>query len=591
MSEGILVSIILLISVFCQYVAWRTKFPAITFLIIAGLILGPFTGSIKGGTEFQNFFDLFLPIAAALILFEGGLSLNIKEIKHTKTSILRLLFISTPITYLLIYLIFYKLGGLNFDIAIIMAGILIISGPTVIMPIIKNSKLNHKTSSILKWEGIILDPIGALVAIFCFEYVIEFRESNQLYSDLSKFGLIIILISSLSYFAGKLVEVVFNKGFIPEYLKIPFILSLAFTVYFVTASMMHEGGLIGITIFGITMANLNIPKVKELLIFKETLIVLILSLVFIFIVATLDFEQLFAIGVNDYLLIALFLIAVRPISVLLGLSFSKKHTLKEKIFLGLISPKGIICVVLVTFLANELAERGNADAERMKAITMWIVFSSIIFSSFIASLTAGYFKVKGGNKKGVIIVGASKFSLELGKKLQEIGFQVLITTRSWNMIKLARMEGLSTYYGEILSEQAHFGMNFTDYEYLVIATLNPAYNSLIYTNLLHEFGRNNIFQVKVASENKQSDEYQDSIKAQLVNDFETVTSLNKKVADNWVIKDINISKEHTAENFAKNYDGNNINMFVLDKERLELDVVEEDNGKEYCLLSLVKDKT
>lgn len=589
MSAGILISLILLVSVFCQYVAWRTKFPAILFLILAGLILGPIANVINVGQEFDQFLEVFLPVSAALILFEGGLSLNFHETKSIKKCILSLIFVAAPISYILTYFIFHKIGGLSFELSLIISAIFIISGPTVILPIIKNSKLNKKTSSLLKWEGIILDPVGALVAIFCYEYIVKYRQSENLLLGLLGFATILVTIIILSFLAARLVKILFERGIIPEFLKIPFMISFAFSLYFFAGEIMHEGGLISITIFAIALANLNIPKIKELILFKENIIIMVLSMVFIFIVANLDYNKILSVSIFDILLIILFLFLVRPISIFAALLFTKDYKFKEKIFLGLIAPKGVICVVLVTFLSGMLTKYNIDGVDRMLTITMWTVFLSIVSSSFIAAFASRYFNVRSENEAGVILVGGSGFVLELGKKLQDIGFKVMIVSQSFDAVTKARMSGLTAYHGEILSEQAHFSMHHSDYQYLIIASENPAYNSLVYTNLLYEFGRSNIFQVKTEETQKKSNAYNENLKAKLLTDEASIADLNSKLTEGWLFKRINISEDFTVDDVDKAYGKEHIKLFKFRRNRMSLSKIDNSFERESSIILFSKE--
>ena len=275
------------IGIAAQWIAWRTHLPAIALLLLTGLIAGPFTGYLDPAVDFGEVYRPIIALAVAIILFEGGLTLNFKEINETSKAVRRIIIFGGPIVWGLGTLAAHYAGGLSWQTAIILGGLLVVTGPTVIMPLLRQARLKPRAASLLRWEAIVNDPIGALFAVFSFEVFLvlnNVHEAENLFLNTIIAGLIAL---PGAFFLGRFLVWLFINGHIPEFLKAPTLLATALAANAFTNLFLEEAGLMTVTVMGITLANSRIASLTEMRRFKETITVLLVSGVFILLTASL----------------------------------------------------------------------------------------------------------------------------------------------------------------------------------------------------------------------------------------------------------------------------------------------------------------
>src|SRR5690625_707855 len=209
-----------------QWLAWKFSMPAIVVMSIAGLIVGPFLGIMNPEESFGDLYRPIISVAVAIILFEGSLDLNRKEISDIGRPILRIATVGALIAWILGSLTAHYMAGLSWEVAFVIGGLFVVTGPTVIMPLLRQSKLKPRPAKILKWEGIIVDPIGVLVAVFAFEIITFFTSEQQDATMLLLFFATALFAVILGWFCGRVLGYMFEIGFIPEFLKSPVVFAV-----------------------------------------------------------------------------------------------------------------------------------------------------------------------------------------------------------------------------------------------------------------------------------------------------------------------------------------------------------------------------
>lgn len=566
MLESILFQIVAIIAlgIMSQWLAWRFRLPAIVVMSLAGLIVGPFLGLLNPKESFGDIFNPVISLAVAIILFEGSLSLDIREIKDSRKSIFRISTIGSFIAWIAGSFAAHYLAGISLDVAFIIGGIFIVTGPTVIMPLLRQAKLKERPATILKWEGIVVDPFGALVALFALQVVLWSNDSITGHSLLLFFGASIlsaVIGAGAGFLLGKLLE----HGYIPEFLKSPIVLVSVLLVFVLTDTIMHETGLLAVTAMGIIMANMHLTSLKDLLHFKENISVLLISGVFIMLTASLSVDTLMDIlSWNMLIFVLVMLFIVRPLSIWLA-TIGVGLTTQERILIGWIAPRGIVALTVSGFFASVLKEEGFPDADIITALTLALVFATVLAHGFSISWLAKKLNLRATDEAGVMIVGGSRFSAVFGEALQSFNKPVLVIDRSWGSLNHARQLGLRTEVGDILSENTEYHVDLTPYEMLIAATEDDAYNALICQHFVPELGREHIFQTPRHTGDPGG--YNKSIGGKILCDEEyDIHALDRLIEEGYMIRKTQLTDQYTLGDFMGDKEHKTIPLFAVDSE-------------------------
>lgn len=521
------IAIIGALGVGAQWLAWRLALPAIVLMVIAGLLAGPvfkilwppnvFTGGpAPMELLFGEFYRPLIGVAVAVILFEGGLTLNFAELRGLGKGVRRLVLPGVLIAWLLGTIAAVFIGGLEPEIALVFAGIMVVTGPTVIIPLLRQSKLNQRPAALLKWEGIVNDPIGALFAVLVYEVVTFESATGLAHSPAEIFGSLVLaamLAIGLGFALGRFAATMFRRGWAPEYLKPPILFALVLIGFEVANLLQDEAGLVAVTAMGVTLANARIASINEIRQFKESIATLLVSGVFIVLTANLTFETMSALRGRDFLLIATMLFVVRPMTVFLS-TLGAGLSWRERLLVGWIAPRGIVAVAVSSFFGaalvdfytggflpsttqgGQLADAALVDsAERLIPLAFAMVFATVVLHGFTIGPLAKALGLAVKERPGVLIVGASPWSTALAAKLKELEIPVMIADSSWRRLQPARLADVPTYYGEILSEVTEHHLDLNRFGTLLAVSGNEAHNALVATDLAPELGRAKIFQL------------------------------------------------------------------------------------------------
>lgn len=478
-----------------QWLAWKFNIPAIVVMSIAGLIVGPFLGIMNPEESFGDLYRPIISVAVAIILFEGSIDLNRKEVSDVGRPIFRIATIGAFIAWILGSLTAHYIAGLSWEVAFVIGGLFVVTGPTVIMPLLRQSKLKPRVATILKWEGIVVDPLGVLLAVFAFEIITFFTLPTKGVIDLLFFFLIAILATLMGWVGGHFIGWLFEGGRVPEFLKSPIVFSFVIFIFTIPDEIIQGTGLLAVTALGMTLANIGINSLHDFRHFKENLSVLLISAIFIMLAASLEMEtiiEIFQPNILGYVLLMMFI--VRPLSIFIS-TFRTELSLQERALIGWIAPRGIVALTVSSYFASILLDAGYEDAKMLTTLTFGLVFFTVVVHGFTLGPFAKRLNLSLEGNDGVLIVGSNKFTVELAQSLQKVNRPVLIVDNSWRNLRLARQADVPYHYGEILSEQTEYNLDTIPYDVIVAATVSYSYNSLICTAFLPEYGRMNVFKV------------------------------------------------------------------------------------------------
>ena len=496
MAQELLIGlgIIVLFGMIAQWMAWRLHLPAILLLLVLGIIAGPVSGLVDTQKLFGNLLFPFVSLSVSIILFEGGLSLKFSEFKNVGKTIRNLISFGALITWTISTLAAYFILNLEFKLALLFGAILIVTGPTVILPILRQIRPKGNLHSIAKWEGIMIDPVGAVIAVLVFEEIMS--GGFQQFTAVSVLGLLktIVLGFGIGWVGAQIIIIFFKKYWIPDYLHNTAAIMMVITTFIISNLIQHESGLLTVTILGIVLANQNKVSIKHIIEFKENLRIILISTLFIVLAARLQIEDLGQFNLDTVLFLCVLIFIARPVSVFVSTIGQNLH-FKEKIFLSWLAPRGILAAAVSSIFAIELANNGYSDAERLIPLTFIVIIVTVTLYGLSAVPLSRILKISDTNPQGVLIVGAHKWARELGEVLSNLGLKVLMVDSNPKNIGKARRQNLNAEVANIISEDVIDQLNLQGIGKLMALTPNDEVNALAALHFEDIFGRGEVYQI------------------------------------------------------------------------------------------------
>lgn len=501
MTEEILIylSTILVLGIVAQWLAWRLGLPSILVLLIFGLVAGPITGFLDPDQILGPLLVPLVSLSVAVILFEGGLNLKIDELREIGTVVRNLITAGVLVTWAMTSLAAHLILGLDPDIAILFGSILVVTGPTVILPMLLHVRPSGRVGNIAKWEGIMNDPIGAMLAVLVFQAILMGGAGGA--TAATVLGIMkTIFIGVLIGVAGEIFLVQFLKRYwIPDYLQNPAALMVVVTVFTISEQFQIESGLFAVTVMGVALANQNAVAVKHIIEFKENLRVLLIAALFIVLAGRLSVADLDYIDGYSLLFLGILMLIVRPAAVIVS-TWGAKLRWQELVFLSWMAPRGIVAASVSSVFALRLVEEGFAQAETLAPLTFFVIIGTVAIYGIGAAPLACWLGLAQSNPQGVLIVGANAWAQKIAQALQEAGVRVLVVDSNYSQISQAYETGLPTYHGNIMADHVLEEIDLEGMGHLMALTSNDKANSLISYHLSGIFGRANVYQLPPMTE-------------------------------------------------------------------------------------------
>ncbi|MFP2995143.1 cation:proton antiporter [Spongiivirga sp. MCCC 1A20706] len=514
---------IIILGILAQWVAWKFKIPAILPLILIGLLVGPVSTlfSADGTKWIEPIWDgnkglfpgeglfHFVSLAIGIILFEGGLTLKRSEISKVGPVIVKLISLGSVVTFLGAGVAAHYLFGLSWQISMLFAGLIIVTGPTVISPILRNIPLKKDISAVLKWEGILIDPIGALVAVLVFEFISVGDEGGFTKQAFIEFGKIVLIGFSFGISAGYALYWFIKKKWIPHYLLNVATLSVVLLVFVESDLFAHESGLLAVVVMGMFLGNSDVPSLKELLYFKESLSVLLISILFILLAANITIDDLMLVyNWNTAILLAIVIFIVRPIGVFLstqgsGLKFN------EKLFISWVGPRGIVAAGIASLFGTKLVLKGEPGAEYITPLVFTMVLGTVLLNATTARLFAKLVGVFLNKSEGILIVGASEVARLIAKYLDKNGRHVVLIDSNNENIEKAKAMDLDAETANVFSDDLANDVELSDIGYLMALTGSESVNKYAINRFEKQLGEHGAFRLVTTQEMKNSSKLPD----------------------------------------------------------------------------------
>lgn len=546
----------------CQWLSWWIKLPAILFLLTTGILIGPVFELLNPDDLFGDLLFPFISLAVAIVLFEGSLTLRFSEIKGLGHVVRRLLSSGLLITWAITSLATYWLLSLPIELAILFGALTVVTGPTVIMPMLRSVRPNARVANILRWEGIVIDPIGALLAVLVFEFIIAgigaeaFSHTALIFLSQVFTGL------AIGSGAGYLLGLTLRRHWIPSYLQNLATFCIVLATFAVSNEIQHESGLLTVTIMGIWLANMKDVHTEDILDFKESLSLLFISGLFIILAARINLDQFLSLGWPALGVLFAMQFIARPLKVIAA-SWGSTLSWQERFVLAWIAPRGIIAAAISALFAIQLEQQGYEQAAVLVPLTFMIIIGTVGFQSITAAPIARLLKVAEPEPTGFLLIGANPLARAIAKALDEHGFNTVLADTNWDHIRSALIEGRKTFFGNVVSERADRRLELVGIGRLLALSPYHEANCLAVMRYRNEFGRENTFSlpVDVETEEERSKEPQCG-RIAFGNEF-SYSYLNQMLAKDAKIHSTELTESFGLDEFDKLHGNRAVKLFAI----------------------------
>ncbi len=569
------VSSIIVLGIAAQWIAAKLRLPSILLLLLGGFLAGPATGLLDPDELFGDILPTLVSLAVGIILFDGGLSLRFSEVREVRSAVRRLITVGAVVTWVVGTLAANVLLGFGWRMSLLLAAILIVSGPTVILPLLRHIRPTGKVGSVLKWEGIFIDPVGAVLAVLVFEVIVAGGERQEF--TLNVLGGLLrtgVVGGAVGLGAAFLMVVLLRRFLIPNHLEIPVTLMMVVAAFAASNVLQPESGLLAVTVMGVGLANQRVTPIRHIVEFNETVGVLLTSVLFIVLAARLDLSDFDGVSGAIVAFVAVLVFVARPLATWVS-TIGAGMTWRERVVVGWMAPRGIVAASVASLFALRLGQANVENAELLVPYT----FATIVGTVAIYGLTAGPLARRLGvadpDPRGVLIVGAHAWAREIAASLQDAGVKVVLVPINRGELAAARLDGFQVHVGSILQEDALERVDLDGVGQVIAITHNEEFNALAGLRFMEVLGRQHVFQLPADREPGQDNEVTHELRGRLLfGSAVTYQHLAERFRDGAVVKRTKLTDEFDLDDLRAQYDGEVTPLFVLSGGGL--DVVSQD---------------
>jgi len=560
---GVMLTGMLLVGFLAQWLAWRVKLPAILFLLLAGLVLGPVSGVLQPDKLLGELLFPMVSLAVAVILFEGSLTLRFHELRGIGGAVRGMVSYGALVSLVMLALCAHWIAGLDWAVSWLFGALSCVTGPTVIAPMLRTLRPNARIANTLRWEGIVIDPLGALFAVLIFEAIVSRQQGHTIGVFVATVLCGVVIGALMALLLGFLLR----RQMIPEYLQNYGALAAVLLAFSASNTITHESGLLAVTVMGIALGNMRGVHVDDILDFKEHLSTLLVSLLFILLAARLPWPlpqgTLWA-G------IAVFLVAqfvVRPVSVAVA-CLGSALTWRERALIAWVAPRGIVAAAVSALFALQLEKLGMPGAEALVPLVFILIVGTVVLQSATARPLASWLMVADPHPNGVLIFGADKVARTVARMLHRAGIKVVVADDDWDGVRKARMEGVPTFFGNPASSYAERHLDLTGIGCLLAMSTHRERNSLACVHYRQEFGRDKVYRLRnlAPSESTGRASLADNLLAPaLFADEMTHDRFAELLAGGWKLKTTRLSATFDWPHFVEQYGQASVLLFGVEE--------------------------
>jgi NhaP-type Na+/H+ or K+/H+ antiporter len=507
------ITVVVVLGIGAQWAAWRFRLPSILLLLLVGFLAGPVLGILDPQSLQGDWLFAFVSLSIGIILFEGGLSLRLSELREVGSTVFNLITIGVLITWVCGAAGAYYILEFDVGLAVLIGAILTVTGPTVVVPLLRHVRPKGRVSTIAKWEGITIDPIGAILAVLVLETLVLLNDPAQGGAGTEAaiehvavgLGLEIFVALGVSVVATMLLVVILRRRMVPDFLRNPVTLMVVVAAFVIANVLQHESGLLATTLMGIALANQPYVSVQRIIEFKENLQVLLIGSLFVLLSARLDMSALNYIDLEVLIFLGILVVLVRPLAVFVS-SFGSNLDWEEKTFLSWLAPRGIVAAAVASLFAYQLRPIYPGEVDGMVPVIFAVIVGTVAIYGLTLAPLARWLDLAEPNPDGLLFVGAAPWVRTVAHHVQELGHSVALLDNNPDHVQAAREEGLSAHQGNVLSENILDEITLSGIGHLLITIPNDEVASLAALHFSEVFETTDIYQLAAQPDSRHGGE-------------------------------------------------------------------------------------
>lgn len=475
-----------------QWLGWRLRVPAIVFLLGGGLVAGPLSGALDPDRTFGELLFPLVSLAVALILFEGALGLGWRGVRAAGTTVWLLITIGAGITVVGTTLAARYLLDVEWDLAVLLGAVLVVTGPTVIGPIVRAIGLRGRLGAILEAEGTLIDPVGAILTVLVFEALFESHNGTR--SIVSQVMTTVGVGAIVGVAAAVALIAAFSRYVVPDQLHNVATLTAVIGAFAVANGVRRESGLVAVTVMGVALASQSRIPVQHVLEFNETLRILAISALFVLLGARIEPDTLRELEWRNMAFLTALVVVVRPLCVFVA-TLRSGLARRERLFLALTAPRGIVAAAIASVFSLQLAEIGVENSQILVAATFTVIGGTVLISGLGSRFLATRLRLIDSANETIIVLGANPVAREFASALAHHGAPVRLVDLDRRKLATARMTGLLAHRGSVFADKTWQDAGIQTAACFVAMTSSDELNVLASRHAAAVLGRKHVFQL------------------------------------------------------------------------------------------------
>lgn len=563
--------VIVVAGIAAQWLAWRVRLPAIVLLLVAGFVVGPLGDVVAPDALLGPSLPAVVSLGVGLVLFEGSLGLDLRQLQAARRVILLLVTVGVLVTWAAATGAASVVLDLRPGLALLVGAICVVTGPTVIGPLLAHIRPTGAVGPVLRGEGILGDAIGATLAVLVFEAVLTQESPGAATGSVARGVLVTVGAgTALGLLAAGLLVVLLRQFLIPDFLQSAVTIAVVLGAFTIANEIQEEAGLLTVTVTGIALATQRWVSVRNIVEFSESVGILVVSGLFIVLSARLDSSDLEGIGVRALVFLVVLVLAIRPLAVGLA-SLGSKLGKRERLFVATVAPRGIVAAATASIFGLRLAEAGDAEAQRVTSVIFVVVVGTILVYGFGAPWVARRLGLAERSPQGVLIVGAHPWARRVARTLADAGFRVVLADTQWSQVTAARLDGFTTFYGSVLSARVFEELDLAGIGRLLALTANDELNALAAQRFAPLFGSEHVYQLPPSRTTPGRDDLPDHLRGRfLFAPDATYETLSDRFAAGTTVKSTNITDQFEMTSFRARYGEEALPLFLVNDDRLSV---------------------
>ncbi len=485
-SPALSVALALVVGLVAQSLAHHLRLPGIVLLLAAGVLLGPDGAGLIAPEGLGGALRTLVGFAVAVILFEGGLNLDLARLRREASTIRRLVFLGAVVTAIGATLAARFIMGWGWIMASLFGTLVIVTGPTVITPLLRRIRVKSSVATILEAEGVLIDPVGAIVAVLALEVVLN-TSGGSGQEQLAAFGFRFGVGVLMGLAGGLLLALLLRfHRLVPDEMQNVFALSVVLALFQVSDWMVHESGILTVTVAGLVFGNLRTQALRDLRDFKEQLTVMFIGLLFVLLAADVRMAEVTALGLPGLATVGALMFVVRPVGVALC-TWGSRLTLQERLFLCWLAPRGIVAAAVATVFAQSMDEAQIPGGASLRALVFMVIAVTVLLQGLTGGMVASVLGVRRAASRVLVILGANPLARALGVSLAREGQEVTLVDRNPEAVQRAEQDGLRVLFGNGLEERVLQRAALDSHSACAGSTTNEEVNLLFSRRAQEEF--------------------------------------------------------------------------------------------------------